>query len=556
MIVLKGQQPRFPRASRGSVPGRSWCYDTLVLACLGTTVRLLFAATAQKRRIAGNEYVSEVRREAPVDPNTARTLLLIMAVTGLLRLGLAGVIGLSVDESYTVSISRQLVLSYFDHPPLHMWLVGTWARLTGLEQPLILRLPDIAMFGASTWLMYRLSASVYGHRAGLWSALALNLAPVFTLNTAGGILPDGPLVLFCLLAVWCFTRAVLVPAPDPQRLWWMLGAGTTAGLALLSKYMALFTVLSLGVYLLSCRRCLLATPAPWLAALLVVILFVPVLLWNYTHHWASFKFQGSRALPSAFSVQRAALDFGGQLLYLLPWIALGLLVALARAVRRGPRDEAGWLFACLAVAPIVAFSLAGLWTTVLPHWPAIGWLFTFPLLGQWLAEIEQTRARLPRRIATATASFLALVVLLVAGQAATGWMERLWPGVANSDPTLDFLDWRGLRSRVARLDLHHRALIVATVSWIDAGKADYALHGTIPVICLSDDARQFGFMHDLHSLRGRDAFIVAAVGRPDWLRIARPHFERIEPLPDTLLTRAGQPALTLHTAYGYGLRTQ
>jgi hypothetical protein len=134
-------------------------------------------------------------------------------------------------------------------------------------------------------------------------------------------------------------------------------------------------------------------------------------------------------------------------------------------------------------------------------------------------------------------------------------MERLVPGLANSDPTLDFLDWRGLRSSVAGLDLRRRGMIVATVSWIDAGKADYVLHGTIPVICVSRDARQFAFMHDLHSLSGRDAYIVAAAGRPDWLRLAKPHFGRIEPLPDILLTRAGEPALTLHTAYGYGLKT-
>src|SRR6266496_3007757 len=69
----------------------------------------------------------------------------------------------------------------------------------GADQPLLLRLPDIAMFAGSTWLMYWLTASVYGYRAGLWAALVLNLVPVFTLNTAGAILPDGPLVLFCLL---------------------------------------------------------------------------------------------------------------------------------------------------------------------------------------------------------------------------------------------------------------------------------------------------------------------------------------------------------------------
>jgi 4-amino-4-deoxy-L-arabinose transferase-like glycosyltransferase len=478
-----------------------------------------------------------------------------MVLTGLLRLGLAGLIGLSVDESYTVAISRQVALSYFDHPPLHVWLVGAWERLVGAEQPLLLRLPDIALFAGSTWLMYRLTASVYGSRAGLWAVLAFNLAPVFTLNTAGGILPDGPLVLFSLLAVWCFTRAVLAPASEPHELWWMLGAGTAAGFALLSKYMAIFTVLSLSYYLLNCRRYLLATPAPWLAALLLVILFAPVLMWNHAHDWVSFVFQGSRALPVGFSLQRAALDLGGQMLYLLPWIALGLLFALARAVRRGPQDEAGWLFACLAMAPIVAFSLAGLWTEVLPHWPAIGWLFIFPLLGQLLAGIEQTRPRVPRRIATATAGFLICVVLLAAGQASTGWMGRLVPGLANNDPTVDFLDWRGLRSTVAELDLRRRGMLVATVSWIDAAKADYALGGIIPVICVSRDARQFALMRDLHSLSGRDAFIVAAEGRPDWLRLAEPHFRRVEPLPDIPLTRAGEPALTLHTAYGYGLKT-
>jgi len=493
----------------------------------------------------------------PANTNTVRSVLLLMAISGLLRLGLAGLIGLSVDESYTVAISRQLALSYFDHPPLHVWLVGTWARLIASEEPLLLRLPNIAMFGGSTWLMYRLTASVYGDRAGLWAALALNLAPVFTLNAASGILPDGPLVLFCLLAVWCFTRAVLAPVPKPHAPWWMLGAGAAVGCALLSKYTAIFTVLSLGFYLLSHRhhRGLLASSAPWLATLLVVMMFVPVLMWNYAHDWASFVFQGSRALPSGFSLQRAALDLGGQLLYLLPWIALGLLFALARAARKGPRDGAGWLFVCLTAAPIVVFSLAGLWTKVLPHWPAVGWLFTFPLLGQLLAEIEHRRPRVPRQIGNATAAFLICVVLLAAAQAAMGWATRLVPSLASNDPTVDFLDWRDLRATVATLDLRHRRMLVATVSWIDAGKADYALAGTIPVICVSPDARQFGLMHDLHSLSGRDAFIVAAAGRPDWLQLAAIHFRRLEPLPDILLTRAGVPAVALHTAYGYGLKT-
>ncbi|MFL6605840.1 MAG: ArnT family glycosyltransferase [Steroidobacteraceae bacterium] len=482
-----------------------------------------------------------------------RTVLLIIALTGLLHLALAGVLGLSVDESYSVAISRQIALSYFDHPPLHLWLVRAWARVVCSERPLLLRLPDVILFAASSWLMFRITASVYGQRAGMWATLALNLAPVFTLNTAIGILPDGPLVLFSLLTVSAFRRAELSES-RPHELRWMAGAGCAAGLALLSKYTAIFTILSLSIYMLTARRCLLARPPIALAALVVCILFTPVLIWNYRHDWVSFAFQGGRAWPVGLSVERALLGLLGQWLYVLPWIALPMLYAIARALRHGASDHAAWLFAWMAVVPIAAFSIAGLWTNVLPHWPVIGWLLAFPLLGYLIAGIEQRRPSWTHAAAAATAGFVLFVVTLTATQAVTGWIDRVIPAIAASDPTLDLLDWRDLRSPVSKLNLRGRGMVLATVSWIDAGKADYALGGHVPVICVSSDPRHFAFMHDRDSLVGRDALIIAADGRPDWLRIAGPHFRRIDRSEDITLSRAGRPALLLHTAYGHELK--
>ena len=484
---------------------------------------------------------------------TTRAVVHLIAVTALVRLALAALLGLSVDESYSVAIARQFSLSYFDHPPLHLWLAAAWARLTGSEQPGVLRLPDIALFAGSTWLMYRLTASVYGERAGLWAALSLNLAPLFTLNLAG-IVPDAPLVFFSLLTVWCFTRAVLAPAPASGMLGWMLGAGVAAGLALLSKYTAIFLILGLGAFLLGSRPRLLARPTPWLAVLLAGALLTPVLLWNHAHGWVSFEFQGARVLPAAFSIERAAAAFAGQLLYLLPWTGVALLYALVRALRAGPSDSPAWLCACLATGPIAAFSLIGLWTPVLPHWPAIGWLFAFPLLGDLIARFELRQPRAPRRVAAATAVFLVCLVSLAATQAVTGWLDRALPSLATRDPTLDLLDWRALRPVAEEQQLRQRGIMVATISWIDAGKVDYALGGTLPVLCLSRDPRHFAFLHDPRSFFGRDAFIVAEASRADWLQLAGPYFRRIEPGEDVVLRRASRPALTLHTAYGYGFR--
>jgi 4-amino-4-deoxy-L-arabinose transferase-like glycosyltransferase len=485
----------------------------------------------------------------------ARVVLLLIVATGLLRVALAALLGLSVDESYTVAISRDVALSYFDHPPLHVWLLGGWARLWRSEQPWLLRLPDIAMFAASTWLMYRLTAAAYGERAGMWAALSLNLAPLFTLNAAGGILPDGPLTLCSLLAARCFMRAVLEVVEPPRAFAWMLGAGAATGLALLSKYTAVSLPLSLGLYLVSCRPHALKGAAPWLALLIAALLFTPVVAWNAAHHWVSFAFQLGRARALGLDPARALWDTLGELLYLLPWIAVALLMALWRALRRGPADPASWLFVCLAALPLLAFTVISLWAPVLPHWAALGWLFAFPLLGCALAESERRRARPLWRTAAASAGFLLVLVAAFVSQAATGWIERLTPEFAAHDPTVDFLDWRGLKRAVASAAARRPDLVVTTVSWIDAGKADYALDGAVPVLCLSADPRGFSYLRDAGAYRGRAALLLAPASRADWLRLAAPHFERIVGAEDVVLTRAGRAALTLHTAYGYGIRS-
>ena len=59
----------------------------------------------------------------------------------------------------------------------------------------MVRLPFVALFALSTLLVYRLGALAGSPAAGLWAAVALNLAPVFGITTGGWVLPDGPLDL-------------------------------------------------------------------------------------------------------------------------------------------------------------------------------------------------------------------------------------------------------------------------------------------------------------------------------------------------------------------------
>src|SRR5438445_8639079 len=111
-----------------------------------------------------------------------RTVAALILGTFLARLVFAASLGLGVDESYMVAAGRKLQLSYFDHPPIAWWMAWIAAHLSGSETPLLVRLPFVALFALTTFLMYRVTSVLFGAQAGLWAAVVLNLAPVLGIS--------------------------------------------------------------------------------------------------------------------------------------------------------------------------------------------------------------------------------------------------------------------------------------------------------------------------------------------------------------------------------------
>src|SRR5208282_651481 len=130
--------------------------------------------------------------------DATKAVIGLIAAGSLIRIALAGAVGFGIDESYAVANARYFAWSYVDYPPLHAWLVGAWSWIWGSEAPIVLRLPFIALFAGSTWMMFRLTALLFDDAAGFWAALLFNLAPVFTLAHASWVLPDGPLAFLML----------------------------------------------------------------------------------------------------------------------------------------------------------------------------------------------------------------------------------------------------------------------------------------------------------------------------------------------------------------------
>ncbi len=480
----------------------------------------------------------------------------------MLRFLLAESTGLGVDESYAVTVARQLSLSYFDHPPLHFWLAGAMARLAHSESGEVVRFPFVVCFAATTWLMYRIGARFFGENAGAIAALLLNISAVFSVTTGGWVLPDGPLMLLMLAAVAVIADILFdgpvhfVRGSDTFR--WVV-AGIFTGLAMLSKYHGVFVLAGTFLFLLTSapHRKWLARPGPYLGALIACAMFTPVIAWNREHGWTSFVFQGGRAAGrGGIHIDTMLASLGGQAAYVLPWIWVPLMVVLWGALRTGPRDAARWFLVCLGIGPIAAFTLIALrGDPGLPHWEAPGYLMLFPILGAAVAaRLERGDTFTKRWLRWSTWAFIGLVVVL-ATQTANGWMERIAPSLfAKGDPTTDMISWRELRPTLDAKGMLAHDEFLAAPSWIQAGQAALGTGPDIPVLCLCSDPHHFFYMNDDRTFLGRDAVFVKKI-RPndDVVAAFSPYFDSFQ-LADTLVIhRAGVEAIRvgIYTARGF-----
>lgn len=492
----------------------------------------------------------------------ARQVLAVIALATAVQLVFAGLTGINFDGFYTLTIARQFSWSYFDHPPLHVWLAGGWAWLAGSDAPFVVRLPFVALFALSSWLLFRLTALAFTERAGLWAVIFYNVSLAFTYVFATWIFPDGLLNVLLLAGALFVARIVLLePEPRQPTLWWV-AAGLAGGLALLTKYSAVFFFLGVLAYLVTIRdaRHWLRRPGPWLGAFVAAIVFSPVVIWNWQNGWASFAFQGGRGLLGGRQTLQWLLESVlGQMGYLLPWIAIPLAILLFRALRAGPKAKREWFFACLAIGPIAVFTLLNLLQRGWPHWQMPGWLFVFPLLGAWIATFDARQLRVSRRVAGVSAALLILAFGVLGLQEQTGLVGRAMPWLfAGGDPTVFSVDWRNLRTELERRGLLDGNRIVVALDWHPAANAEFVLRDDSPVICLCRVTHHLQFLRNPTDYAGRDAVIIHSpiLSTKDPLEPAG-YFDRIEETPPIAITRSnGDPAFELEARLGYGFRPE
>jgi 4-amino-4-deoxy-L-arabinose transferase-like glycosyltransferase len=470
--------------------------------------------------------------------NPRRALAVLIVFTFVLRLGWAALIEAGTDEAYNYLYTVYPSWSYFDHPPMTMWIAKSSLTLFGGHAHLLsLRLGYLLLFAGSTWVLYRMTSRWYGDWAGFYAALALNLSAYYSVALGAFAVPDGPFLFFALLTLWSLSEA-LVGRPGSTRVWVCVGLAWCG--ALLSKYHAIFLPAGALLYVLmtpSARR-LMLTPGPYLAVAIGIVGFAPVLIWNAEHGWASFVFQGGRALGWHLRLAGPATLILGTIVVLLPWIWFAMLRAVVELWRRPAWSDIDRLLLCLSILPLGFFLVISIGRELLVHWALLGFVPLFCLVGQrWAALAEVQPLRLRRRLLEMAAALAGLALVVVA-QARFGVVD-----FQGKDPCREFSGWQSVAQ-----ELKHRGLVdqpntfLFTNCWDDSGHLALAVGNRVPVLCYHrGDARGFAFWTRPEEWVGMNGLLISTDDNPTDPGQFERYFDRIELAAEFSMTRGGKP---------------
>ena len=389
-----------------------------------------------------------------------RAAIAIVVAAGLVRLIVAGLTPLFPDETYYWEWSRRLAAGYFDHPPAIAWVIRAGTLVAG-DTPLGVRLGAVVVGALGTLLICLAARDLAGDRAAFVTALIFALMP---LSAAGLILatPDAPLLAAVAATTWTIGRALAAEPRSGVALRWWCAAGLALGVGLLSKYTAVLVPAGVVIAFLSRAdlRRRLAEPGPYVATGIALLVFLPVVLWNAAHGWASFAFQLQHGLggASGSALGRVLEMIGGQLGLVSPI----LFVMAVLSVREALGMTTPVVRRVLAVVSLFVFAFFMYSATrrrVEANWPAIAYVSAVVLL------VGRARTRRWDRWLVAG---LALAGVITAVTYANAFAPIL-PVPARRDPAARAHGWQSLARAVDSLYAPRRALS-SSRTWIAADR--------------------------------------------------------------------------------------
>ena len=475
------------------------------------------------------------------------------------RLLYIGLPQLAPQEAYYWNYSRHLALSYFDHPPLHAWLIYLSTRLGTSEFTVRLFAPLLAF--AAGYFCFLTGKILYHARVAFFFVLTLNAILIFNIGSVI-ITPDVPLLFFWTLSLYLFTKVVIT---GDGKYWYPLGI--CLGLSMLSKYTALFIPISLLMFLLLSQehRKWFVKKEAYVAVILSVLIFSPVLIWNFQNEWASFAFQTSRragelggiSLRDFFAYLGSQIGVVSPLIYGVMIYALGKITLLTL----GKKEQTGLLLFSWSLPMIFFFTLVSFKYWVKINWPTPGYV---PAILAAVAlmlndknanratrepNLQRAKGKMPFGLTSLVLGFIFVLlgyaspflpISLGKGEAVYGWKEL------------------ALTMEAVRQKMGEENPIIIGYEYKTASELAFYLPDrpeTFSNNFLGEKGLAYDFWSNPNDYTGRNAIFVydQRARYKNTENLAR-YFERVEKEPEFVVTKRGKRVTVFHIFRCYSYR--
>lgn len=332
-----------------------------------------------------------------------------MLLTGLRLFALfATPLELYPDEAQYWLWSRDLDVGYFSKPPMVAWLIHLTTRLGDAEA--YVRLASPLLHAATGLALFAVGRRLFGPWTGLGALLVYQLMPGVAVSS-GIISTDAALLCFLSLALLAY-----VDMPNAKRpLFTAAGLGAALGLAMLSKYAAIYAVAGIALHLLLDREARRAwTVKTTLTAIAVfLVIIAPNLIWNALHGFATVghtaanaSFESGLTFDLVETLRLIAEQFG---VFGLPFAILIWATVLAFRRRLEPGEL---LLLCWTAPPILFVTLQAFLTRANANWTAAAYVAGAVLAAGMMRRLKPWWILPAGLIPQATFAVILLVVML------------------------------------------------------------------------------------------------------------------------------------------------
>lgn len=313
--------------------------------------------------------------------------LSILAFICLIQLFTLSKYQLHYDEAYYWVWSQNLQLSYFDHPPMIAYVIKLFTLFS--NDVFFIRLSGFVCTLIALLFIYKTTKRAFGKNAGyisIWLALAWPiLEGNFFITTI-----DCPFLMFWSITVYYAYCGLIENNKKSLYL-----AGVFAGCALLSKYIAVLLLIGILIFIITSKeqRKLLLKKDLYLVILITVLVFSPVIFWNYQHQWVSFLFQldhgmGSKKIFNPYSLS----EFIGATLGLAnPFISLSCIYFILRNFKASfSNPKTKFLLIC-GIVPILFFAYNSIYKFQEANWVTPAFISLIPYTAYYLSKYKNSK---------------------------------------------------------------------------------------------------------------------------------------------------------------------